>query len=145
ADVHRPLEHVHVEPEQPRLLARELEELAARQRLLAPPLALRVHRLAQQLDEGHARNLDRILEAEEQAGGGALMRFEREQVLPGEGHRTLGHLVPRPSAERIAERRLARAVRSHDRMDLARVDGEREALEARLACDSGVKDVYLDM
>ena len=36
ADVHRPLEHFHVHPQQRRLLARELEELAARQRRFAP-------------------------------------------------------------------------------------------------------------
>ena len=55
---------VHVE--RVRLLARELEELAARQRLLAAARALGVERLAQELDVGHAGNLDRILEAEEQ-------------------------------------------------------------------------------
>ena len=68
------LEHLHVHAEQPGLLARELEELAARQRLLAARRALRVERLAQELHDRDAGDLDRILETEEQPGGGALVR-----------------------------------------------------------------------
>jgi hypothetical protein len=59
----------------------ELQELAARKRRFAAGLALRIGRLAQELDEGDARDLDRILEAEEQARRRALVRFEREQVF----------------------------------------------------------------
>src|SRR3546814_10882742 len=51
----------------------------------------------------------------------------------------LGHLIPRPPAEHIGERRLARAVRPHDRMDFARVDDERQALQDRLVGDGGVE------
>ena len=44
--------------------------------------ALGVERLAQELDVGDAGDLDRILEAEEQPGGGALVRVEGEEVDP---------------------------------------------------------------
>src|SRR3546814_13382135 len=57
ADVHRPLEHVHVELEQSGLLAREFEEVAARQRLLPTRLALGVEAFAQELDVRDAGNL----------------------------------------------------------------------------------------
>src|SRR3546814_9629261 len=80
ADVHRPLEHVHVELEQSGLLAREFEEVAARQRLLPTRLALGVEAFAQELDVRDAGNFDRILEAEEQPRRGAFVRVESEEV-----------------------------------------------------------------
>ena len=43
--------------------------------------ALGIEAFAQELDEGHARNFDRVLEAQEQPGGGALVRFQFQQVL----------------------------------------------------------------
>ena len=45
----------------------------------------------------------------------------------------LGHLIPRPPAEHIGQRRLARPVRPHDRMHLARVHGERQPLRIGLS------------
>ena len=57
-----------------RLLARQLEEIAARERLLPARAALRIERLAQELHVRHARNFDRILEAEEQPRRRALVR-----------------------------------------------------------------------
>src|SRR3546814_15916672 len=59
AAVHRPLEHVHVELEQSGLLAREFEEVAARQRLLPTRLALGVEAFAQELDVRDARSEER--------------------------------------------------------------------------------------
>src|SRR3546814_7902582 len=79
ADVHGTLEHVHVHLEQPRLLARQLQEIAARQRFLSTRLALRIERFAQELDVRHAGDFDRILEAKEQASSGAPVRFEGEK------------------------------------------------------------------
>jgi D-tyrosyl-tRNA(Tyr) deacylase len=95
--------------------------------------------ISQELDVADAGDFDRILEAEEHASGGAFVGFEVEQILSVEGDRAFGHLIAGAAAEDVAERRLARAVRTHDRMDLARVDGEAEALEDRLAVDLGVE------
>ena len=47
---------------------------------LAARAALRIEAFAQELEVGDAGNFDRVLEAEEQAGGGALVRFEGQQV-----------------------------------------------------------------
>ena len=63
------------------LLARELDELGARQLGFAARAALRIEALAQELEVGDAGDFDRILEAEEQARRGALVRLHREQVL----------------------------------------------------------------
>ena len=58
-----------------------LQEFAARQRLFLARLTLGVERLAQELDIGDAGDLDRILEAEEQASRRTLVRVQIEQVL----------------------------------------------------------------
>ena len=117
---------------------------APRKLRLAARAALRVEAFAQELDVGHAGNFDRILEAEEQARGGALVRLQREQILPVERHRALGHLIARPPAEHIGQRRLARAVRPHDRMHLARGHAERQAVEDRLVGDRRVEVFNLE-
>mgnify|MGYP006149837065 CR=1 FL=1 len=66
--------------DQRRLLARQLDELGAAERILAARAALRIEALAQELQVGDAGDFDRVLEAEEQPGGGALVRFEGEEV-----------------------------------------------------------------
>jgi hypothetical protein len=50
-----------------------------------------------------------------------------------------GHLITGPPAKYIAQRRLPRAVRPHNRMNFARVDGQRQTFEDRLAIDFGVE------
>ena len=114
-------------------------EIAARQRFLAPRLALRVQRLAQELDVGDAGNFDRVLEAQEQAFRRALVGFQCQQILTSEGHAASGHLVPRLAAQHIGQGRFARAVGAHDRVDFPRGHMERETLEDRLVPDAGVE------
>src|SRR5690606_19631308 len=123
---------------------REFEELAARQRLSPARLALRIERLAQELDVGDAGNLDRVLKTEEQASGGPFVRLERKQVLTCERDRATSDLVPWAAAEHIGQRRLARAVRPHDRVHFARVHGEREPVKDRRAADGGVEIIDLE-
>ena len=62
------------------LLAHQLEELHRIELLLAARLALRVERRAQEVGVVHAGNLHRVLERQEHAGGGALLRLQRQQV-----------------------------------------------------------------
>ena len=57
----------------------------------------------------------------------------------GKGHRPPRHFIPGPPAQHIGQRRFPRAVRPHDRMDLARINSERKALEDRLVSDRGGK------
>ena len=97
----RALHHVHVEAERVRLLAREAQEIARRKLRLAARAALGVERGAQELDVGDAGNLDRILEAEEHALRGALVRLQGEQILAVERDRALGHLIAGPPGEHI--------------------------------------------
>src|SRR5665213_134488 len=80
--------------------------------------ALGVDRHAQEVRDGDAGDRDGVLEGEEQPGLGALVRFGRGDVLALEGDRPLGDLIRGMPEEGVGERRLARAVRAHQRVDL---------------------------
>jgi hypothetical protein len=106
-----------------------LEEIRGGIFALAARLALGVQRGAQ---EGHGRdprNFHRILEREEHALGGALVRRHREQVFAPEQDLAAGHLVTRLARDHMGQRRFAGAVRAHDGMDLARVHNKRKPME----------------
>ena len=77
-------------------------------------------------------------------GGGALVRRQRQQVLPHERHAALGHFIAVAAGQHIGQRRLAGAVRPHDGVHLAGTDAERQALEDLLAVNFGVKIVDLE-
>ena len=68
----------------------------------------------------HARDLDRVLHGEEQAARGALPRREAEELLAVERDRAGGDRVVAAAHQHVRQRRLARAVRAHDRVHLAR-------------------------
>ena len=74
ADVDRALEHLGVHAEQRRLVSRELDEFAAGKLGFAARAPLRIEAFAQELEVGDSGDFDWILEAEEQAGRGALVR-----------------------------------------------------------------------
>ena len=65
------------------------------------------------------------------SGDGALLGLELEEVDAVEGDRA-ADVVAVASDEHVGERALARTVRSHDRVHLARRDGQVDALEDRL-------------
>ena len=79
-DVHGALHHVHAEVERVALGARAHQELARAHLALAALGTLGVERGAEELDARYPGDLDGILEAEEQARGGALVRLERKEV-----------------------------------------------------------------
>src|SRR5690606_37131365 len=60
-------------------------------------------------------------------------------VLPPEGDRACGDLVVLLAGEDAGQRGLARAVRTHDGVDLARLDLEVEPLENLVVFDGGVE------
>ena len=64
---------------------------------------------------------------------------EREQILATEGHRATGHDVLGMTHERVREGALARAVRPHQRMDLALRNLEVDPFEDLLALDCRVE------
>ena len=71
----------------------------------------------------------RVLEREEQTALRPLVRAELGHVVAVEEDLALGHLVGRVAHQRIGERRLARAVRAHDRVLLVQVHGEVDPLD----------------
>ena len=129
AHIDGPLEHVGVDREVLGLGAHELEEVRGRQLVLPAGLALSVERGAQERHVAHARDLDGVLEREEQPRGGALLGLHPEQVGPVEARGPLGHLVAVAARQHVGERRLARSVGTHDGVDGARVDAQVDAAE----------------
>ena len=73
----------------------------------------------------------RVLEREEEPLLRALVGPGLGQVLAVEEDLALGDLVGGVAGDRVGQRRLARAVRAHDRVHLVRVDREVDALDDR--------------
>ena len=148
---HRELEHLDplaLAPREPvvhvarRELARDLEllhrphqllpELGDRDRIVlaaVPALADRVDRAPQEAGDGDSGNRVRILEREEETLLGALVRAELGDVLAVEQDLALRDLVGRVTHQRVRERGLPRAVRSHDRVLLVPVHREVDTLD----------------
>ena len=119
------LQVVHLREEQ-------LAELGHRHRVVdaaVPRLAHGVDRLPQEVRDGDARDRVRVLEGEEEPGLRALVGAGLGDVLAVEEDLPLGDLVGRVAGDRVGERRLARAVRAHDRVHLVRGDREIDALD----------------
>jgi hypothetical protein len=85
----------------------------------SPPLG--VERRAHEVGDRDAGDLDRVLEGQEDARVGALVRLHVQDALAAEEDVAVGHLVRRMAGDHLGERALARAVRTHDRVDLALV------------------------
>src|SRR5206468_3246211 len=84
----------------------------------------------------HARNLNRILKREEQSFARPLLRIEVEQVLAVVKHLAAADVVTVAARKHRSQRALAAAVRAHDGVDFARVDGEADALEDLFALNA---------
>ncbi len=123
-------------------LADLLQEIRRRILALAARLALGVERGAQEVHGRDAGDFHRILERQEHALGGALVRRHLQQVLALEQDLAAGHLVAGLAGDDVGQRRLAGAVRPHDRVDLARIHGQRQPVEdfALLDADLQVLD-----
>ena len=84
----------------------------------------RVVRGAQEVHDRDAGHLGRVLEREEDARLGTLVGREVEDVLAVVEDLARGDLVAGAARQHVGERRLAGAVRAHDGVDLALVEGE---------------------
>ena len=84
----------------------------------------RRHRLAEEVEHRHARDLLRVLEAEEQARGRPLVGGSGGDVLAAEEDAAGGDLVRGVAEQGVGERRLARAVRPHEGVDAPGADRE---------------------
>ena len=138
-DIDRPAQHVLLDAELARHRAHPLEEFRHQQLRLAAILALRIERRLQEVEGGDAGNLQRILEGEKDALGGALVRLQGEHVLAFEQHLALGDRVVGLAGEHMGERRFARAVGAHDGVHLALLDRQIETVEDLLAVDLDVQ------
>ena len=75
---------------------------------------------AQEVGHRHPGHLDRVLHGQEQPGAGPRVHAHGQHVLAVQGDRALGDLVLGVAGDRVGEGGLARAVRPHDRVGLAR-------------------------
>ena len=79
--------------------------------------------------DAQAGDRGRVLEGEEQAETGPLVRGEGQDVATLPVDLATGHDVGRMAGQRVGERGLARAVGAHDRVDLAAADRQVDALQ----------------
>ena len=77
-----------------------------------------------------------VLEAEEQAPGGPLVGGQRGDVLARQQDPAGGDLVDRVAEQRVGQRRLPGAVRAHQRVELARADGQGHAAQDLAVVDA---------
>src|SRR5690606_7034286 len=90
---------------------------------------------AQEVRDRDAGDLHRVLEGEVEPGTGPLVGLHLEDRLAFEEDVAARHLVLRVAGDDLRERRLARAVRAHERVHLAARDDEVHALEDLVAVD----------
>ena len=100
---------------------------------------LLLERAADERAQRHARNLQRILEGEENAFFRPLVNGELRDVLAVKNDRTASYAVGRVAGDGVAERRLAGAVRSHENMGLVLTDGQIHAVQDLLFLDPHVQ------
>ena len=112
---------------------------------LAASLAVGVDRHPQVLRDGHAGDRDRVLEGHEQARARALLGIRFGDLLAVEVDLALGDLERGVAHDRVRERRLAGAVRPHQRAHLALRDLEVEALEDLLVLGADVQVANLEV
>ena len=135
AEIDASLQELLLDPDQLGLVAHELHEARGVDLLLTPRPAQRIERGAQEVHVGDAWDLHGVLEGQKHAGGRALLRRHRQQVLAVIADLAAGHLVAFPAGEDVGERALARAVGAHDGVDLAGADLQVDASQNLLVVD----------
>ena len=86
-----------------------------------------------------AGDVHRILERQEHALGGALVRRHLEQVFAVEQDLAVGDLIGLLAGDHVGQGRLAGAVRPHDGGDLALVHGQGQAVEDLTLLDTNLR------
>ena len=98
-----------------------------------------MQRRAKEVGIRDAGDLHGILKGEKQPGACPFIGFHLQQVDSIHGHAAGGDFIIRMAADHFAQRALARAVRPHDRGDLALLDLEIQATQDFFATDGGVQ------
>ena len=101
--------------------------------------AARVDRGTQKVCHGHAWDGDRILERQKQTEAGTFVGFQFQQILSLESDLTFRDSVIGMPHQRIRQRGLACAVRSHDGVHLALLHGQVKAFQDFLIFDTYVE------
>ena len=96
-----------------------------------------IQRRLQKIGAVHPRDLDRILEREEQPLPCPVFRVQLQQVLAVIDHPARRHLVAVPARQDRRQRALAAAVRAHDGVDFAGIDPQVDAFENLFALHPG--------
>ena len=104
--------------------------------------ALLVDSGAHKVGDSDTRNLDRILESEEDALVGAHIDRKVKDVLAVINHLALGDGILRVAGNDACQGALAVAVRPHYRVHLALVDFKIDALQYLAVTDRGVQIAY---
>jgi len=111
--------------------------------LLSPGLSDLIQGRTQEVGIGDPGNLHRVLKCQEESGPGPLLGLHVQKILSLVRGRPLGHLIRRVPGQDLGQRTLAGTVGSHDRMHLAPVHAERDAVEDLLLARLGVEVVDL--
>ena len=95
--------------------------------------------VAEEIGHADAGDRHRPLKGEEQARPGALVRLHGQHVLTVQFDAAGSDLIARMAEDGETQRAFAGAVRAHQGVDFAAVDGERNAFENRFVGDAYVK------
>jgi len=93
----------------------------------------------QQIHVVHPGDLHGVLEGQEHAFPGAFFRCHGEQVLALVSHAAGGHFIACAACQDVGEGALARAIRTHHRVDFAGVHFQAQAFEYLAAFDLGMQ------
>ena len=93
----------------------------------------------QKAGDRHAGNFDRILHDQENTFAGTVFGRHRQKVAAAEFDRAGSNLISGFAAQKIGQRRLAGAVRPHNRVDFALVDRQVEAFDDFPAGHAGMQ------
>jgi hypothetical protein len=115
------------------------DKIRRRDLVLAALLSLGVERGLEERHGRHARDLERVLEGQEQPFRGALVGLHLEEVFAIEQDLALRDLIFVLAGDDIGKGRFAGAVRPHDGGDFACLHGKGHPLEDRLAVNLGVE------
>src|SRR5437870_505357 len=114
-----PVEEAAIHLDQLELLVQQLEYVHGVE-LVEPARGPQlVDRRLEESGVAHAGDLDGVLKRQEQAGPGPILGRHGQEILAEIRHLAAGDGVGRMPGERLGQRALARAVRSHDGLGLA--------------------------
>ena len=133
------IQEFRVHAQRRHLFFSELQKLKGIDLVDSLVLAFRVERGLEKVGVVNARNLDRVLEAQENAVASTFFGFEFQQVLTLEGDGTARDFVVLVARNDLRQRTLTGAVGAHDGMHLAGVNRQGQTAEDFTVADATLK------